>query len=269
MASRIAYFDPVAGAAGDMINAALLDAGADLAAVQAAISGIAIAGLRVSVSVVMKGAIGALKFVVAANEAELPDHLGPDDLLALIARARVSATVQRRASAIIERLAEAEAQVHRVPRAEVHFHELGGLDTVADVLGAMVALESLGIEQCFTGPLPASAGLWGMAHGPLPLPAPATLEIIARGGLAVVAAPAILPRDMELVTPTGAAILAEVARPGLPAMTVARVGYGAGTRDLPIPNVVRVWVGELLTASPPSGEAVTERASHIEQGELG
>ncbi len=244
MAQRVAYFDPVAGAAGDMINAALVDAGADLAAVQTAISGIAIAGLRVHTVPVMKGAIGALHFVVEADEAEMPDHLGPDDLLALLARAPVSDAVRVRAAAIIERLAEAEARVHRVPRAEVHFHELGGLDTIADVVGALVALESLGIAQCYTGQLPASAGLWGMTHGALPLPAPATLEIIARGGLAVVAASERLPRDMELVTPTGAAILAEVARPGLPAMTVTRVGYGAGTRDLPIPNVLRVWVGD-------------------------
>jgi pyridinium-3,5-bisthiocarboxylic acid mononucleotide nickel chelatase len=138
----------------------------------------------------------------------------------------------------------------------VHFHELGGLDTVADVVGAMVALESLGIEQCYTGPLPASSGLWEMAHGMLPLPAPATLEVIARGGLAVVAAPDSIPRDMELVTPTGAAILAEVARPGLPAMTVMHVGYGAGTRDLPIPNVLRVWIGHEL------GERAVAHVAH-------
>ena len=245
MGQRVVFFDPVAGAAGDMMNAALLDAGADLAAVQAAIASLDIAGLRVHTVPVMKGGLGALKYLVEADPATLPDHLSPDELLALAAKAEVSAQVRQRTMAIIERLAVAEAHVHRVPRDQVHFHELGGLDTIADVLGAMVALESLGIEQCFTGPLPTAGGTWQMSHGAMPLPAPATLEIIARGGLTISAAPAGVPSGMELVTPTGAAILAEVARPGLPAMTLERVGYGAGTRDLPIPNVVRVWVGTL------------------------
>lgn len=94
-----------------------------------------------------------------------------------------------------------------------------------------------------------NGGTWGVAHGALPLPMPATLEIIARGNLSVVAAHPSIPRDKELVTPTGAAILAELAMPGLPSMTVERVGYGAGTRDLPVPNVIRVWIGTLDKAS--------------------
>src|SRR5579875_3192522 len=216
MGERVVFFDPVAGAAGDMITAALLDAGADLAAVQAAITSVGVAGLRVRVEPVMKGAIGALKYLVEIDEAPQPDHLGPDALLALVARAEVSAWVREHASGIIERVAAAEARVHRVARSEVHFHELGGLDTIADALGAMVALESLGAPLCYAGPLPLTGGTWRMQHGPMPLPAPATLEIIAAGGLAVASAPAGLPRGKELVTPTGAAILAEVARPDLP-----------------------------------------------------
>jgi uncharacterized protein (DUF111 family) len=113
-------------------------------------------------------------------------------------------------------------------------------------LGALIALDSLKIEACFTGPLPANGGTWGMQHGPMPLPSPATLEIIARGELAVVAAPEAIPPGKELVTPTGAAILAEVARLDLPAMRLERVGYGAGTRDLPVPNILRAWVGTLV-----------------------
>lgn len=244
MGQRVAYFDPVAGAAGDMITAALLDAGADLAAVQAAIASVGAANLRVRAEPVMKGMFGALKYLVEADEADLPDHLAPDELLALVAKADVTGWVRGHAVSIIERLAEAEAQVHRVPRTQVHFHELGGLDTIADVLGALVALESLGITTCFVGPLPTVGGTWQMSHGSMPLPGPATLEIIARGGLAVIAAPPAVPAGMELVTPTGAAILAEIARPGLPTMTLNRIGYGAGTRDLPIPNVLRVWVGK-------------------------
>jgi uncharacterized protein (DUF111 family) len=243
MGERIIYFDPVAGAAGDMITAALIDAGGDLAAVQAGIARLAIAGLRVRTEPAMKGALGALKYVVEVDAATQPDHLGPDELLTLAARAEASAWARERAAAIIERVAAGEAAVHRVGREAVHFHELGGLDTIADALGAMVALDSLGAARCHTGPLPMTGGAWAMEHGLMPLPAPATLAIIAQGRLAVVAAPGAIPRGKELVTPTGAAILAEVARPNLPQMTLERIGYGAGTRDLPIPNVLRVWVG--------------------------
>jgi uncharacterized protein (DUF111 family) len=236
------YFDPFAGAAGDMINAALIDAGADLAAVQAAIASVGVARLAVRIEPVMKGAVGALHFVVEADDTA-PDHLTPDELVVLIGRAAVSDAAKARAIAIVERVAAAEARAHRIARAEVHFHELGGLDTVADVLGAVVALESLGVESCFVGPLPVVGGAWGMQHGNMPLPSPATLEIIAKGELIVAAAPRGIPPGTELVTPTGAAILAEVARPGLARMRLARVGYGAGTRDLAVPNVLRAWVG--------------------------
>lgn len=243
---RVIYFDPCAGAAGDMINAALLDAGADLEAAQAAIASLGISGLSVSVARVMKGAVGALRFLVAADDpAAVPDHLGPDELHSLVERAAVTNPVRERAHSVIERLATAEAHVHRVARAAVHFHELGGLDTVVDVLGALVALESLDVADCFTGPLPCPGGFFCVEHGPLPLPMPATLEIIARGGLLVTAAPADIPVGKELVTPTGAALLAELARPGLPVMRLERIGYGAGTRDLPVPNIIRAWVGML------------------------
>ena len=243
--SRVVYFDPCAGAAGDMITAALIDAGADLAAVQAAIASVGIADLRVEVAPLMKGVLGALKYHVHADESQMPDHLGPDDLITIIGRAAVSNAVKTRAVSVIERVASAEARIHRVPRETIQFHELGGLDTIADVLGTLVALESLGITRCFTGPLPMNGGTWGMQHGQLPLPAPATLEIIAAGHLDVIAASAAIPPGKELVTPTGAALLTEVAHPGLPKITLERIGYGAGTRDLPVPNILRVWVGWL------------------------
>lgn len=243
---RALYFDPCAGAAGDMINAALIDAGADLAAIQAGIASLGIAGLSVRVERVQKGAVGALHFVVEADPAATPDHLDPDEIIDILGRADVAPPLRERAIAIVEHIAAAESLIHRVERHQVHFHELGGLDTVVDVLGALIALDDLKIAACFAGPLPANGGTWGMQHGAMPLPSPATLEIIASAGLAVVAAPDAIPPGKELVTPTGAAIIAEMARPGLPVMRFERIGYGAGTRDLPVPNILRVWLGTLV-----------------------
>jgi pyridinium-3,5-bisthiocarboxylic acid mononucleotide nickel chelatase len=250
---RIIYFDPCAGAAGDMINAALIDSGADLAAIQAAIASLGINGLSVHTEPVLKGAIGALHLVVTTSDPNaVPSYLSQHDLHGLADRAEVSPYVREHAHSIIDRLVDAEAHVHRLERDNVHFHELGGLDTIIDILGALVALESLKVEACYTGPLPCNGGTWGIEHGQLPLPMPATLEIIARGKLAVTAASAAIPPNKELVTPTGAAILAEIACPGLPTMQLERIGYGAGTRDLPIPNIIRAWIG--IEAQPGQSE---------------
>ncbi|HKD75641.1 MAG TPA: nickel insertion protein, partial [Ktedonobacterales bacterium] len=159
---RAIYFDPCAGAAGDMINAALIDAGADLAAIQAGIASLEIDGLSVRVEHVQKGAVGAIHFVVESDPAATPDHLDPDEIIAILDCAAVTAALRARAIAVVERIAAAEAHVHRVERHQVHFHELGGLDTVVDVLGALIALDSLKIEACFAGPLPSNGGTWGM-----------------------------------------------------------------------------------------------------------
>jgi pyridinium-3,5-bisthiocarboxylic acid mononucleotide nickel chelatase len=244
MSTRIAFIDPVGGIAGDMLNAALIDAGADETAIRRAIASLGIAGLDCYTEAVTKGSFAARRFIVEAASNAIPASLGPEELLALARRAEVSPTVRAHAIAGIERLAAAEMQAHGVAREDVHFHELGGLDTIVDVLAACVALESLGDPQCFCGPLPVVGGVVPATHGLLPLPAPATLAIIAEAGLVIAPAHPDIPRNKELVTPTGAALLAEFATPALVPMHVLRIGTGAGTRDLPVPNVVRVWLGE-------------------------
>ncbi len=247
MSTLIAFIDPVGGIAGDMLSAALIDAGADEARIQRAVASLGIADLSCRTEAVTKGSFVARRFIVEITSNAIPAALGPDALLALGRRAEVSPTVRARVISVIERLAAAEMQAHGVARADVHFHELGGLDTIVDVLAVCVALESLGDPQCFCGPLPVVGGVIPATHGLLPLPAPATLAIIAGAGLAVAPAHPDVPRDKELITPTGAALLAEFASPALVPMRVLRVGAGAGTRDLPVPNIVRVWLGEPAT----------------------
>jgi uncharacterized protein (TIGR00299 family) protein len=176
------------------------------------------------------------------DEREQP-HRSLATILDLIAGSGLPEADQVRAGAVFTALAEAEAKVHGVGVNEIAFHEVGAVDAIVDVLGVVVALRLLGIEQCFASPLPAGAGTARTAHGEIPVPGPATLELLARAG-----APIAAPRPderFELVTPTGAALLTTLGRFERPAMRLTRVGYGAGGRDTPgRPNVLRCWLGE-------------------------
>jgi hypothetical protein len=147
--------------------------------------------------------------------------------------------VKRSALLVFQVLAEAEGQVHGISPQKVHFHEVGALDSIVDVVGAAVGLHTLGIERLYASPLPYGSGQVKTDHGPLPLPAPATLEILARAHAALVPSPA----QAELVTPTGAAILAALATFQRPDITLERIGIGAGRKELAWPNVVRLWLG--------------------------
>ncbi len=192
-------------------------------------------------------------------------HLG--DMRALIDAAGMPERAARRAHRTFQLLAEAEARMHDSEPELVHFHEVGGLDALADVCGVALALEELAIDRVECSPIPCSRGFVDASHGRLPLPAPATLELL-RG------APLVpLEIGMELVTPTAAAIFAAtVERYGaMPAMTLENVGYGAGTRDLPqVPNVVRVLIGELSEAAAPAGSDVIVIETNLDDtpGEL-
>ncbi len=233
---RVAYFDCPAGASGDMILGALLDAGCPVAAVEKALRQLEVPGWRLEPREVTRGGLRGTHLVVETDpQARFPDLAA---LLAPLGRG-LAETVRARAARILTRLAEAEARVHRVPPAAVHFHEVGALDTLVDVVGAVAALDALGVEEVRVSPLPLGGGTVRTAHGALPVPAPATTELL-RGfpvydnGVAA-----------ELVTPTGAAILTTLARPGgPPPMTLGAQGWGAGTRELPVPNLLRVILGE-------------------------
>ncbi len=237
------YIDPFAGAAGDMINAALYDLGVSLKPLQTVLDGLGYRSLSARCEITQKQHLRAAHFSVSVEDADAPEYLSLPQLRNIFAAAAVSEQVRAHAQNIITMLAQGESRAHGVPADEVHFHELGGLDTVVDVLGACMGFAAIAPKNIYMGPLPAQRGAWKMSHGMYPLPAPVTLEIIAQAGLTVRETSGVFPSDIELVTPTGAAILAEYANPGMKTMQVRRIGCGAGTRDLPAPNILRIWAG--------------------------
>jgi len=244
---RIAYFDCPSGASGDMVLGALVDAGCELGVLESALASLGVEGWRLEARAVERGGLRGTQLVVRTDPSRRFHDLG--DMLRPIARSTLPDGVKARAEAVLRRLAEAEAHVHRVPVDAVHFHEVGDLDTLVDVVGSVAGLDALGVDRVYVSPLPIGGGTVETAHGRLPVPAPATAELL-RGfpvydnGVSA-----------ELVTPTGAAILTTLGTPGrLPAMTLERIGWGAGARELPIPNLLRVLVGQAAPAGAEPGE---------------
>jgi uncharacterized protein (TIGR00299 family) protein len=235
--TRVAYLDCIGGVAGDMLLAALLDAGADQALVREGVRGLA-EGLELQVGRSERHGITAC----TAGFATVRDapHRTWSDVRALIDGGNLPERARERAQETFRRLAVAEGRIHGISPDEVQFHEVGALDAIGDVCGVCIALESLDVEEVACSPLPLARGLTQAAHGVLPLPAPATLELMR--GVPVQGRDV----DAELVTPTGAALVTSLATSfaGMPEMTVAEVGYGAGARDLEaFPNLLRVLVG--------------------------
>lgn len=238
--TRLLYVDCVAGVAGDMLLGALLDAGASHERVEAGLAGLRVPGLALEVTRTERHALAATQVGVVAADHDHA-HRSWADLRTIVEGAGLPPRARERAQETFRRLAFAEAGVHGTEPDAVHFHEVGGVDALADVCGVALALEDLGVDRLMCSPLPMGRGVITSAHGRLPLPAPATLELLKGAPLYGV------ELDVELVTPTGAALVAACAESfgPLPAMRVEAVGYGAGSRELPLlPNVVRVLLGE-------------------------
>jgi pyridinium-3,5-bisthiocarboxylic acid mononucleotide nickel chelatase len=236
--SRVAYLDCVGGLAGDMLVAALLDAGADLERLRGVPAALGVEGVEIAAERVERQGIGALLLHIDAPG----DHAHRDyrEIRGLLEAAELPEQARSRSLNAFARLAEVEGTIHGVPADDVHFHELGSLDTLIDVCGTFVLLDDLEVERVACSPLPFARGFTRAAHGVLPLPAPATLGLLEGAELAGV------ETEAELVTPTGAAIAATVVDEwgSLPPLTLELVGYGAGTKDLADrPNVVRVVLG--------------------------
>jgi uncharacterized protein (TIGR00299 family) protein len=249
----ILYIDCVGGAAGDMLLAALLDAGADDASVREALAATGVEGLALELTRVERHGIGATHVdIVAAREHV---HRSWRDVREIVEAAGLADGPRELALDAFGRLARAEGLIHGVPADEVHFHEVGSLDAIGDIIGVCVAAASLGADEIVCSPLPTSRGFVRAAHGRLPLPAPATLEILREAGAPLVP----LEAGVELVTPTGAALVAALAtRFGpFPAMVPRTIGYGAGTRDPEdVPNLVRVVLGDTSRAPHEHAKAI-------------
>ena len=236
---RVAYVDCVGGASGDMLLGALVDAGAGEELARSIPAALRLPDCEVRLERVMRGALSAWQASVITPPRE--QHRHAPDLIGMIDRAEVSDRVKDQARSIVQRLAEVEARIHHSPIETVHLHEIGGDDALIDMVGVLAALEALQIERVYASPLPLARGWTNSQHGILPLPAPATLALLE--GVPVRYVDQV---EEELVTPTGAALLTSIAHEfgGFPAMTLGRVGIGSGRRELPFPNVVRVWLGE-------------------------
>ncbi len=249
--TNVAWFHCFCGIAGDMALGSLIDAGADIDDVREICNRIPVGGWKLDAESVMRGGVGATHVIVHTEESGVVRTAG--HISALIEEARLPERVRRRALATFDALARAEGRLHRRPPEQVHFHEVGGLDAIVDVVGTCAALELLDIEEVHSSAVANGVGMVRAAHGLLPNPAPAVVELL-RGaptfGVDIAA---------ELTTPTGAALLAaNVTRWGpLPMMTIAATGFGAGTRELEArPNLTQVVVGTLADAMP-AGQPVT------------
>jgi pyridinium-3,5-bisthiocarboxylic acid mononucleotide nickel chelatase len=239
------YFDCFAGASGDMILGAMVAAGVDPRALEDQLSLLGVRGYNIEIETVDRSGISAT--YVRVKTVHEHEHRHLSDILKIIYDSRLTDTVKNRAAKIFSRLAEAEAHVHNVPGEQVHFHEVGALDAIIDVVGAAICFELLGIERFVCSPLHVGSGTINMSHGRFPVPPPAVAELLRN-------AP-VYSTDIEgeLVTPTGAAIITAVCSEfgALPHMTLESTGYGAGTREYEkFPNALRVLVGREETESP-------------------
>lgn len=292
--ARVMYFDCFAGAAGDMVLGALLDAGLPIEALTQALGSLGVGHQLKATRVVRAGITATHVDLVAAaghddghrdqhhdhGSGKDPEHHhghhhgGHDQLHShehrslaeishLIGHSALSAAGKARAIELFRRIGEAEAAIHNMSIDDVHLHEVGAVDSIVDIVGAVFALEWFGIDDIVASPLNVGGGMVEMAHGVFPVPAPATLRLLAG---APVYSSGI---EAELLTPTGALIVSSYARAygPMPAMTVERIGYGAGTRDLgKVPNVLRVVIGERTSASaaPPDVETIVQLECEID-----
>lgn len=239
---KIAYFDCFAGASGDMILGALLDAGLPLEHLKRELAKLGLSHYDVGrADVVKNGISGSQALVRVEHDHHDHHHRHLADIAAIIEKSALAPVVKQDSLKIFRRLAEAEAKVHNTSPEKIHFHEVGAMDAIIDVVGGVIGLHALGIDTIICSPLHVGTGTVECAHGTLPVPAPATAELIR--GKPIYATGV----QGELLTPTGAAILTTLAGDfgPLPPMTVEGIGHGAGTADRSIANMLRVFIGSV------------------------
>jgi uncharacterized protein (TIGR00299 family) protein len=252
---KLLYLDCFAGISGDMFLGALLDLGVSEDMLRAELSKLQLPGYQISSRRVVKQNISATKFDVIEEHPPSPrlrrTSRGYSDIAAMIDKSALSSAVKERAQRVFRRIGDAEAKIHGIPLEKVHFHEIGAVDSIVDIVGACIAVEALRVDEIQASPPRLGSGFVETAHGRFPVPAPATLELLK--GIPVQSS----PDTVELVTPTGAALLAEFCSTfgSMPAMSIEKIGYGAGSRDLDkAPNVLRAVLGVASVASTRSAD---------------
>jgi uncharacterized protein (TIGR00299 family) protein len=249
---KICYLDAFSGISGDMTVGALLDAGADSAALVRALESLG-TGAAFRIEKTTRRGIAASKFYVDGGDSKHHRHL--KDILELIGKAALTDRAKQNATAVFQRLGEAEAKVHGIALTKVHFHEVGAVDSICDIVGACAAFDLLNVDAIHISPLNVGSGTVNTEHGILPVPAPATAELLA-GKPIYARGPSV-----ELTTPTGAAIAVTLAAEfgAMPAMTITGTGYGAGDKDFnEHANVLRVLIGDTSGAAESTTVAVLE-----------
>lgn len=246
----IACFDCFSGISGDMVLGALLHLGIDEHAWRTALNQLHVPGYDLVLAPVKKEGISAVRVEVRLHEADSGHGRHLSDIAEILEASELPENVRKRALAVFTRLAQAEAKIHATTPDSIHFHEVGAIDAIVDIVGACIGLDMLGVERVYCSALPLSRGWVECAHGLMPVPAPATLELLS--GFSFYPD----PRQEELITPTGAAILAELVERDAkgnalspPPMRLLKVGYGAGQRDSERPNLLRICLAELMQSA--------------------
>ncbi len=237
---KIAYFDCFSGASGDMILGALMDAGLPLETLKGELAKLKLTHYDLKLEKIAKKGIAGSQAIVMVEENHHHHHRHLADIRTIIENSDLEDGIKKKSIGIFTRLAEAEAKVHKTSVDHIHFHEVGAMDAIIDVVGSVAGLTALGIEKIVCSPLHVGAGTVKCAHGTLPVPAPATTELVRGKPIYATGVAG------ELLTPTGAAILTTLAAEfgPMPAMTLQTVGYGAGNADIAIPNLLRISIGE-------------------------
>jgi pyridinium-3,5-bisthiocarboxylic acid mononucleotide nickel chelatase len=237
---RIAYFDCFSGISGDMFVGALLDAGLKIEILEKELNKLNLSGYQLEVNKVLKKGISASQFKVKIQEKGMERRF--KDILNILEESKLDEEIKNEVKKIFFKIAEAESKIHQEDIEKIHFHEIGGLDSIMDISSAVIGIKALEIKEIYSSPLPLGKGFVKCAHGILPLPAPATLELLKNiptysGGM-----------ESEMVTPTGAAIISTLTKDfgERPLMKIEKIGYGAGEREFSIPNLLRVSIGEKI-----------------------
>ena len=237
---KIAYFDCFSGISGDMTVGALLDAGLKIGTLEKELKKLGLTGYQLEVDKVVKKGISATQFKVRIKEEGVERRF--KDFLTIIEKSKLDEEIKKETKKIFFNIAQAESKIHRKDLDKIHFHEIGGLDSIIDITSAVIGIKTLGIEEIYSSALPVGKGFVKCAHGVIPVPAPATLELLKNiptysGGI-----------ESEMITPTGAGIIGTLAKSfrERPLMKIERTGYGAGEKEFTIPNLLRISIGEKI-----------------------